>query len=115
MLETLYQTSTPEAGKSECYEISLKAIPGSAPHLYAFREDHGWWDDSTKTFIHHVKTIDTAKVGVTYEKAEAMYREARAYLARNGFVHSFAPDYYGDKPYEYQLIDVGTANAPQGA
>ncbi len=105
MLETLYKTHTPEVGKSECYELSVKALPGTGPRVYAFREDHGWWDDSTKTFIHQVTTIDTAQEGVPFEEAQDMYAKARANLARNGFVHSFAPDFYGDKPYEYQSIE----------
>ena len=106
MLETLYKTSTPEVGKSECYELFLKALPGTSPRCYAFREDHGWWDESTKTFIHHVTTISTAEEGTTFEEAEAMYRKARSNRAQSGFVHSFAPDYYGDKPYDYQLIEA---------
>ena len=106
MLETLYKTSTPEVGKSECYELFLKALPGTSPRRYAFREDHGWWDESTKTFIHHVTTISTAEEGITFEEAEAMYRKARSNRAQSGFVHSFAPDYYGDKPYDYQLIEA---------
>lgn len=106
MLETLYKTSTPEVGKSECYELSLKALPGTGPRGYAFREDHGWWDDSTKKFIHHVTTINTAEEGVTFEEAEAMYMKARSNRAQSGFVHSFAPDYYGDKPYEHQLLET---------
>jgi hypothetical protein len=106
MLETLYKTKTPELGKSECYEISLKALPGTLPHSYAFREDHGWWDDSTKIFIHQVTTINTAEEGITFEEAEAMYVKARTNRVKSGFVHSFAPDYYGDKPYEYQLLEA---------
>lgn len=106
MLETLYKTRTPEVRKSECYELSLKALPGTSPRCYAFREDHGWWDEGTKTFIHHVTTIDTAEEGVTFEEAQAMYVKARMNRAQSGFVHSFAPDYYGDKPYEYQLLAI---------
>lgn len=106
MLETLYKTRTPEVGKSECYELSLKALAGNGPRVYAFREDHGWWDESTKAFIHQVTTINTAEEGITFEEAQVMYEKARANRAQSGFVHSFAPDYYGDKAYEYQLIEV---------
>jgi hypothetical protein len=106
MPETLYKTSSPEVGKSECYELSLKVLPGVEARVYAFQEDHGWWDERTKTFIHHVTTIDTAQEGVTLEEAEAMYAKARANRAKSGFVHSFAPDYYGDKPYEYQFLEI---------
>ncbi|MGA9071464.1 MAG: hypothetical protein WB424_14460 [Terracidiphilus sp.] len=107
MLETLYKTSTPEAGKSECYELSVKALPGTSPRCYAFREDHGWWDDSTKTFIHHVTTINTVEEGVTFEEAEAVYQKARVNRAQSGFVHSFAPDFSGDRPHVYQLLESG--------
>jgi hypothetical protein len=108
MLETLYKTCTPEVGKSECYELSLHALPGTGPRLYAIREDHGWWDQSTKTFIHHVNTLNTSEEGVTFEEAQAMYMKARDSRVRSGFVHSFAPDYYGDKPYEYQVLEPAT-------
>ena len=106
MLETLYKTSTPEVGKSECYELSLKMLPESGPRRHYVQEDHGWWDDNTKTFIHKVTTLNTAEEGVTFEEAEAMYMKARSNRAQSGFVHSFAPDYYGDKPYEYQLLET---------
>lgn len=106
MLETLYKTSSPEVGQSECYELSLKAVPGTNPRGYAFREDHGWWDDSSKTFIHHITTINTAEEGISFEDAKAMYVEARTNRALSGFVHSFAPNYYGDKPHEYNLLEI---------
>lgn len=105
MLETLYKTRTPELGRSECYEISVSAVRGSGPRRHVFRQHHGWWEESTKTFIHEMKTIDTSEEPVTFEEAEAMYTEARKSLARNGFVHSFAPNYYGGAPPEYTLVE----------
>jgi len=51
-------------------------------------------------------TIDTAEEGVTFEEAQAVYVKARMNRAQSGFVHSFAPDYYGDKPYEYQFLAI---------
>jgi hypothetical protein len=102
MLETLYKTSTPEEGKSECYELSLKMLPGISAHRHYVREDHGWWDDSTKTFIHYVETLNTAAEGVTSEEAEEIYRKARTNRANSGFVHSFSPFW----PSGYQLIEA---------
>lgn len=110
MLETLYKTHTPEVERSECYEISVKARPGHGARVYAFREEHGWWDDSEKKFVHHITTINTEQEALPLEEAEEMYNQAKNHLIRNGFVHSFAPDYYTNKPYEYQLLQT---NAPR--
>jgi len=104
MLETLYKTSAPEVGKSECYELSLKMLPGSGPRRHYVKEDHGWWDETTKTFIHHVTTLNTAEEGATYEEAKVIFMNARSNRAQSGFVHSFAPDCFGDEPFEYQLL-----------
>jgi hypothetical protein len=104
VLETLYKTRTPAIGKSECYELSVKALPGRGKRVFAFREVHGWWDESTKTFIHQSTTIDTAEEGVPIEEAQAMYLKTRTGRARSGFVHSFSPDYCRDKPHNYRLI-----------
>lgn len=104
MLETLYKTNSPEAEKSECCEISLEPLPGNGSRVYAFREDHGWWDGSTKKLIHQVTRINTAEEGIAYKEAQAMYVKARTKLAQSGFIHSFAPDPYSNKPYKYQLI-----------
>jgi hypothetical protein len=104
MLETLYKTICPELGKSECYELLLRDQPGTALQAYTFREDHGWWDECTKTFIHHATTFGTTEKGVAFEVAAALYVEARNRLARSGFVHSFTPDFYRDKPLEYRLL-----------
>ncbi len=105
MLETLYKTRTPEVGKSECYELSLKMLLGSGLRRHYVKEDHGWWDESTKEFVHHVVTLNTAAEGITFEEAEAIYLKARANRVESGFVHSFSP-YFGDEPYEYQLLET---------
>lgn len=103
MVETLYKTSTPEVGKSESYELSLKQLPGVVgPRRSYVKEDHGWWVDRSETFIHHITTLNTAEEGVTYEEAEARYMKARANRAKSGFVHSFSPAWPGG----YQLIDT---------
>ena len=104
MLETLYKTVCPELGKSECYELLLRDQPGTGLRAYTFREDHGWWDEGTKTFIHHAATFGTAEKGVTFEVAAEMYVKARDSRARSGFIHSFTPDFYRDKPQEYRLL-----------
>ncbi len=109
MNETLYKTSSPEAEKSECCEISLDSVPGNGTRVYSYREDHGWWDESSREFKHQVIRIDTAEEGVTYEEAQAMYAKARTKLAQSGFIHSFAPDPYSYEPYKYELIETEPA------
>jgi hypothetical protein len=103
MTETLYKTRTPEVGKSESYELSLKQLPGVVgPRRSYVKEDHGRWVDHSETFIHHITTLNTAEEGVTYEEAETIYTEARANRAKSGFVHSFSPAWPGG----YQLIET---------
>jgi len=85
MVETLYQTATPETGKSECY---------------------GWWDENEKKFIHHVETLNTASEGVTHEEAQAIYLQARSNRVRDGFVYSFAEDLYGNGPHKFDSVSA---------
>ncbi|MGA8090292.1 MAG: hypothetical protein WCA10_23670 [Terracidiphilus sp.] len=106
MNETLYKTSSPEEEKSECCEIFLEPLPGSGTRVYTFSEDHGWWDESTKKFVHQVTRINTTEEGVTYEEAHAMYLKAKTKLAQSGFIHSFAPDPYSYKSHKYEFIQT---------
>jgi hypothetical protein len=103
MLETLYKTDNPMAEVSECYEISVLPRKGE-PVGFAFREDHGWWDESEKHFKHSV-TIYNPDEATTLEEAGTLYRVHRLHLARNGFLHSFTPVIPGGG-HEYELIDL---------
>jgi hypothetical protein len=103
MVETLYKTCTPEVEKSECYGLSLKQLPGVVgPRRSCVKEDHGWWDDHTKSFVHHFTTLNTAAEGVTFEVAQTIYTKARTNRASSGFVHSFSPAWTNG----YQLIET---------
>jgi hypothetical protein len=105
-VETLYKTKTPEKDKSECYELVLDSVAGTPPRTFRFLEKHGWWDEASKTYVLARTTIDTEEEAITLEEAETMFNAAKSNRARNGFVHSFAPDYFGDGPYVYDLIEA---------
>lgn len=101
MVETLYQTQNPLRGMAECYELILKKKDTGG---FIFSERHGWWDDPTKEFRLQRTTIEPEE-GMSYDEALDMYKAARKYHARGGFVHAYSPDYYGDNEHEYQVID----------
>jgi hypothetical protein len=105
-VETLYKTKTPEKDKSECYELVIGTVPGTSPRTFRFLEKHGWWDEESKTYVLSRTTIDTEQEAITLEEAETMFEAAKANRASNGFVHGFAPDYFGDGPYVYALIEA---------
>jgi hypothetical protein len=105
--ETLYQTDKPEKNKSECYELSVKTIPGlMGERVWAFREFHGWWNDVSKEYEMSRTTINTEEEGITLEEAHHLLNETKAHLERNGFVHSFSPDYEGrgNGQHVYELL-----------
>lgn len=91
MIETLYKTSEPEREKSECYVLVLARRTGEGKGLYAFMEKHGRWDDLTQRFGYQVMSIEIDEV--TYQRALAIYEDARQRLAQRGFVHSFVTDF----------------------
>lgn len=105
-VETLYKTKTPEKEKSECYELVINHVPGVAPRIHGFLEMHGWWDEASKTYVLSRTTINTKEEPLTLEEAEKMLNDAKSYLARNGFVHSFSPDPFSDNPHHYELIQT---------
>ena len=108
MLETLYKTRTPEKSvyEGECYELILDADRQKGAIAYFVREIHGWWDEQEKRFINKQVTLSPEEGYATFEEAQQRYLQQRQHRAQSGFVHSFAPHYYGEKPYEYQLIKV---------
>lgn len=90
MIETLYQTRTPEKGKSECYVLVLTSRAASGGKIYAFMEEHGQWNHDLQRFLYKINFISTDEQ-LTYPHAHGMYESAKRNLARQGFVHSFTP------------------------
>jgi hypothetical protein len=103
-VETLYNTKTPEKERSECYEIVIDLLPWIGPRNFRFLEKHGWWDEASESYVIAAQDMDSFEEGRTLEEAEARFEQAKANHAKNGFVHSFAPDYF-DGPYVYELIE----------
>src|ERR1017187_10788952 len=82
--ETLYQTDKPEKNKSECYELSVKTIPGlMGERVWTFREFHGWWNDVSKEYEMSRTTINTEEEGIRLEEAHHMLNETKTHLVRS--------------------------------
>lgn len=107
--ETLYKSATPTESLSEYYELMISAAPEKGRGKFAFKELHGWWDESAKKPIHSLTTISPEE-GLSYDEARKMSEVHRAYRAGGGFVHSFSIDYINGGSV-YELIEV---NAPSG-
>lgn len=109
MLETLYKTKTPEASvwDGECYELILDAETVNGRVAYFVREIHGWWDEDRKRFVHKQYTLSPDEGFSTFDDAHERYKQQRINRATSGFVHSFSPHYYGEKPFEYERIVIG--------
>lgn len=103
-VETLYKTKTPQKERSECYEIVIDLLPWIGPRNFRFLEKHGFWDEKSESYIVAATDIDSFEEGRTLEEAEAQFEQTKALHARNGFVHSFAPDCF-DGSYVYELIE----------
>ena len=91
MIETLYNTQTPEKDKSECYVLVLTSRVSTRGTAYIFMEEHGHWDDNLHRFRYSVKSINTDEE-LTYKGALGLYETAKCNLARKGFIHSFATE-----------------------
>lgn len=104
-METLYKTKTPVKEKSECYELVIDILPWKGPRNFRFLEKHGWWDEGSKTYVVALTDVNTVENGRTLEEAEALFEQAKVNAAKNGFVHSFAPDCF-EAPYIYELIET---------
>jgi hypothetical protein len=103
--ETLYNTPTPKKPMAEYYELLIRSAPEGGADKFSFTVRHGWWDEVSREAKNSTQVINPEE-GFSYAEAREMYEEQRAYLAKRGFVHSFSPDYLGEKEYEYNLIDV---------
>jgi NADH:ubiquinone oxidoreductase subunit E len=110
MLETLYKTRNPEEltpEKAEYYELILdQNQAGNGLMIYFVREMHGWWSEEDMKAIHHLTTLSPEEGYRSWQEAYERYKQQRASRALSGFVHSFSPHYYGERKYEYELIQV---------
>jgi hypothetical protein len=108
MLETLYKTKTPEASvmDGEAYELILDHRSKNGSTAYFVREIHGWWDAGRKIFVHQQTTLSPDEGYESFEKAKERYDLQKLSRARDGFRHSFSPHYYGQKPFEYEYIEL---------
>ena len=68
-------------------------------------EEHGYWNDQMKRFVHEVSSINTED-GITYENARAQYESAKWDLTQKGFVHSFVQEYRRKDPREYTVPEL---------
>ncbi len=110
MIETLYETETPEKGISECYLLVLTARLASEGKVYVFMEEHGRWDDGLGHFHYEVNSINT-EGKLSREEALDMYSVAKNKLAHQGFIHTFAPDYSHKMPHKHQLCELEAVSA----
>ena len=110
MIEILYNTQTPEKGKSECYVLVLTARPASERRLYVFMEEHGRWDDGFERFIYEVTSISTES-DLTHQEAHAMYETAKKKIAQRGFIHAFVQDHNRKKLRELPLCELDLVSA----
>jgi hypothetical protein len=55
--------------------------------------------------INNLKTLSPDDGYPTWDEAHKRYMAQRLHRAKEGFVHSFSPHYYGQRKYEYELID----------
>jgi hypothetical protein len=110
MVETLYKTSTPEevpAEKAEYYELILdQEQDANGRMLFFVREMHGWWSEERQQPIHNLKTLSPDEGYSVWKDAFARYQQQRTFRAKGGFVHSFSLHYFGERKYDYRLIEV---------
>jgi hypothetical protein len=110
MIETLYDTETPENGSSECYVLVLTPRPASGRKVYFFMEEHGKWDESLNRLLFEVTSI-SAEGEMTHEEALAMYNNAKRKLAQRGFIHAFGPGVSRKMPNAHELFQPESATA----
>ena len=108
MIETLYNTDSPEKEKSECYVLVLTPRPGSDGLIYSFMEERGRWDEALGRFVYDIFEV-IVEERMTQETALATYYTARQILHKKGFVHSFfggclckVP--WADEALEYEAV-----------
>jgi hypothetical protein len=110
MIETLYNTQSPEKNRSECYVLVLASRAASGGKSYAFMEEHGQWNADLQRFVYRVNAIH-ADEPLSYQNARGMYDTAKQNLALRGFVHSVALADQRKDPTSNQSARIETAMA----
>ncbi len=110
MIETLYNTQSPEKNRSECYVLVLTSRAASGGKSYAFMEEHGQWNADLQRFIYRVNSIH-ADEPLSYQHARGIYETTKHNLALRGFVHSVGSADQGKEPGSDQSARVETAMA----
>lgn len=110
MIETLYNTQSPEKNRSECYVLVLTSRVASGGQAYAFMAEHGQWNAELQRFMYRVDTIH-AEEPLSYQHARGIYETAKRNLAQRGFIHCFASDGQRKEPGADQASKVEPAMA----
>src|SRR5262249_53897263 len=110
MIETLYNTQTPEKNRSECYVLVLTSRVASGGTSYAFMQEHWHWNADLDRFIYRVNAIH-AEEPLSYQHARGMYETAKHNLAQRGFVHSFASNGQRKEPHPDPAAQTESAMA----
>jgi hypothetical protein len=92
---TLYKTKTPttfDDGEYYRPDFQMEFIGGK--RVYFVRETHGFWNNTEKRVEHVVTTLSPEDGFTSYEEAFSRYEQQVARRVKDGFVHSFAIDFY---------------------
>ena len=110
MIETLYNTQSPEKNRSECYVLVLTSRVASGGQAYAFMEEHGQWNADLQRFVYRVNSIH-AEEPLSYQNARVIYETTKRNLALRGFVHSVGSDGQHKEPRPDQMAQAESAMA----
>jgi hypothetical protein len=109
MLETLYKVKSPDEAPvehAEYYELVLDAEYPNDRVAYFVKEHHGWWDEVNKRNVNSWQTYGPEEGYSGFDEAFERYKLQREARAKSGFVHSLSPDFFGQKKYNYRVIEV---------
>lgn len=108
--KTLFRTPNPKFEVSEMYEISIEPVPGAIDlhECWIVREMHGYFEETSKTFLNVLETVHPVRNRGFLTCAEAI-QEANdrvLFLAQNGFRFLFVTSYSEPTPPWYECVEV---------
>jgi hypothetical protein len=106
--KSVYQKPNPELYISESYSIFIESVANTADpaRCWIVRETHGWYDDTTKTFLHKVETlhpIDPLHF-MTFEEAQKAADRQVLLRAKSGFRFLFTMGNDKDWHQRFEVI-----------